>query len=96
MLSNPIRAGTTREVEDVLDLLARLTLMPCDYAIAEISSALGANYKLKAADAVHLATAVHASADRFATNNSRDFPQTIEEIEINYPDQPRRTPRRPA
>ena len=36
---------------------------------------------------MHLATAVNAGADRFITNNKRDFPQTIEEIEIVYPDQ---------
>ena len=38
-----------------------------------------------AADATHLATAVAAGADRFITNNQRDFPQTIEEIDVVYP-----------
>jgi predicted nucleic acid-binding protein len=87
VLTKPIRASATRELEELLDMLARLTLLPCDHATAELSSALGAAHKLKAADAVHLATAVRAGADRFVTNNKKDFPQTIEEIEIVYPDQ---------
>lgn len=31
-------------------------------------------------DAVHLATAVIAGADRFVTNNARDFPAEIREV----------------
>lgn len=34
----------------------------------------------------HLATAVAAGAERFPTNNRRDFPQTITELAITYPD----------
>jgi predicted nucleic acid-binding protein len=41
---------------------------------------------LRAADAFHLATAVLAGADRFVTNNRRDFGPSITEIEIVYPD----------
>lgn len=41
--------------------------------------------RLCAADAVHLATAVGVGADRFLTNNRRDFPTTISEIEVVYP-----------
>ena len=41
----------------------------------------------RAADAVHLATAVGAGADRFLTNNRTDFPKTIVEIDITYPDE---------
>lgn len=36
-------------------------------------------------DAVHLATAVISGADRFITNNRRDFPDSIDEIHITYP-----------
>lgn len=36
-------------------------------------------------DAVHLATAVAAGADRFATSNARHFPKTIAEIGVTYP-----------
>ena len=34
---------------------------------------------------MHLATALDAGADRFITNNSRDFPKTITEIDVTYP-----------
>jgi predicted nucleic acid-binding protein len=47
---------------------------------------LGASYGLRAADAVHLATAVGAGADRFLTNNRSEFPKSITEIAVTYPD----------
>jgi len=34
---------------------------------------------------VHLATAVNVGADRFITNNRRDFPKSIAEIDVTYP-----------
>jgi len=40
---------------------------------------------LRAADAVHLSTAVIANADRFITNNTKDFPVSIAEIDVTYP-----------
>lgn len=52
------------------------------------TAGLGAEYGLKAADAVHLATAVEAGATRFVTDNRRDFDDRIEEIEIVFPDSP--------
>ena len=57
-----------------------------DRSIAQIAVALAAAYRLRAADAVHLATAVNAGADRFVTNNRRDFPRTITEVDVTYPD----------
>jgi predicted nucleic acid-binding protein len=68
-------------------LLRRLDLRPVDEALAVLSAQLGARYRLRALDAVHLATAVHYGADRFLTNNRRDFPTTITEVDITYPDQ---------
>jgi hypothetical protein len=50
-----------------------------------IATALGAAHRLRAADAVHLATAVAAGADRFLTDNQADFPKSISEIDITYP-----------
>ena len=47
---------------------------------------MAATHRLRAADAFHLATAVVAGADRFITNNRRDFGPSITEIEIVYPD----------
>jgi predicted nucleic acid-binding protein len=87
LTSRPIRTGDLAELRTLNDLLAKLTLLPCDLAVAELASALAATHGLKTADAVHLATAVQAGADRFITNNRKHFPQTIEEIEVVYPDQ---------
>jgi len=67
-------------------LLARLLLRPVDQATAELATALGAEHGLRAADAVHLATAVGAGADRFITNNKRHFPRSIAEVAITYPE----------
>ena len=86
LLSKPLRMGATEEVGLLAALLGRLDLYDVDRSIADAASAFGAKYRLRAADAVHLATAVHVGADRFITNNSRDFPKSIGEIEIVYPD----------
>jgi predicted nucleic acid-binding protein len=87
LLTKPMRDQADRELIALTALLARLDLRPLDEATAELAVALGAAYGLRAADAVHLATAVGVGADRFLTNNRRDFPQTISEIDITYPDQ---------
>lgn len=85
VLTMPTRDGTDDEVEALAALLGRLDLRPVDEAIASLAVALGASHGLKPADAVHLATAVSAGADRFITNNRRDFSQSIEEITVTYP-----------
>ena len=59
-----------------------LTCWATDEATARLATALSATYWLRAADVVHLATAVAAGADRLVTNNRRDFPKTITEIDI--------------
>jgi predicted nucleic acid-binding protein len=87
LLTKPTRDQADNELIALTALLARLDLRPLDEATAELAVALGAAYGLRAADAVHLATAVGVGADRFLTNNHRDFPQTITEIDITYPDQ---------
>jgi predicted nucleic acid-binding protein len=53
---------------------------------SEVATTLASEYRLRAADAVHLATAVAVGADRFVTNNRRDFPASISEIEVTYPE----------
>jgi predicted nucleic acid-binding protein len=58
-----------------------------DEALAELAASLGSTHKLRAVDAVHLATAVAAGADRFITNNSSDFTKDITEIDVVYPDE---------
>jgi predicted nucleic acid-binding protein len=85
VLGKPLRDGATSEIRILAGLLARLDLRPVDRATAELATALSSRYRLKAVDATHLATAVGMGADRFITNNQRDFPQSIEEIQIAYP-----------
>jgi predicted nucleic acid-binding protein len=85
LLTKPMRDGVDGEMEALIALLARVDLRPVDEAIAELATALGATHGLRAADAVHLATAVAAGADRFITNNSSDFTKAITEIEVTYP-----------
>ena len=43
---------------------------------------------LKAADAAHLATAVVMDADRFITNNRRDFLAPMTDVQVTYPPDP--------
>ena len=85
LLSKPMREDSHTEMDSLATLLARLDLRPTDAHTARLATALAASYRLRAADAVHLATAVNAGATRFITNNSKDFPTSISEIEIVYP-----------
>lgn len=86
VLSRPMHQQRTDEVTALAGLLALLDLRPLDRATAEFATALGAIHRLRTADAVHLATAVMAGADRFITNNRRDFSVGIDEIAVTYPD----------
>ena len=85
VLAEPLRDGSADEVRALAGLLARLDLRPVDRATAELATALSSRYRLRAADATHLATAVSLGADRFITNNQRDFPSAITEIHVSYP-----------
>ena len=87
LLTKTLRDGAETELEALTALLGRIDLRPVDEAIAQLATALGATHRLRAADAVHLATAVTAGADRFITNNSSDFTKTISEVAITYPDE---------
>ena len=64
----------------------RLDLRGVDPATAGVAITLASSYRLRAADAVHLATAIVFGADRFITDNRRDFPVSISEIDVTYPD----------
>ena len=87
VLAKPMRADPeSDETADLAGLLVRLDLRPVDEATAKTALALAVRYGLSAADAVHLATAVVAGADWFLTNNRRDFPPTISEVNVIYPD----------
>jgi predicted nucleic acid-binding protein len=87
ILTKPLRDGAEVELLALAAILGRLELRPLDEATAALAVALGAANRLNAADAAHLATAVAAGAERFITNNRRDFPQTIAEVAITYPDE---------
>jgi len=86
MLTKPFRLGATVELAALGAILARVELHVLDHSTAQLAVALAASYRLKAGDAVHLATAVMLGADRFLTNNRKDFLPTITEIAITYPD----------
>jgi predicted nucleic acid-binding protein len=85
LLGKPIRNGDANEVHALAALLARIDLRPVDRATAELATALASTYNLQAVDATHLATAVGIGADRFITNNQRDFPPAISELRVTYP-----------
>lgn len=86
VLTRPERLGDRDESARLERLLGRLELIECSGTVAQRAVLLGAAYRLRAPDAVHLATAVSAGADRFVTNNRRDFPRSIGEIDITYPE----------
>lgn len=93
VLSKPIRDEQKDVVLRLAGFLSRLTLMPLDEGTAELATTLAASYGLRAVDAVHLATAVANSADRFITNNRDDFPKSISEIDVTYPEELSEQPR---
>ena len=86
LLGKPLRDGAADEVRVLAGLLARIDLRPVDRATAEVATTLCGRHRLRAADATHVATAVGLGADRFITNNRRDFPATITEVAITYPE----------
>jgi predicted nucleic acid-binding protein len=86
LLTKPLRDDATDELDELGALLGRLDLLPVDEATAELATALGASYRLRAVDAVHLAAAVGGGADRFLTNNQADFPKTVREVDVVYPE----------
>ena len=88
VLAKPMRDDPeSAETAALLSLLSRIDLRPTDEPTARLALVLSVKYGLRAADAAHLATAVGGRATRFITNNRKDFPQAISEIDIVYPDQ---------
>lgn len=86
LLSKPIREQRTDELRRIGFFLGRLDLRPVDQAVASLAATVSARYRLRAADAIHLATAIHHGADRFITNNRRDFDsQLVTEVDVVYP-----------
>ena len=85
VLAKPLKDGQADAVKALSGLLARLDLRPVDRATAQLATVLGARYNLRAADAIHLATAVNMGARRFITSNKRDFGASIKEIDVTFP-----------
>ena len=86
LLTKPVREGWQEEKKDLLILLSYLDLISPDEQTAHLAVSLGAAYKLKPMDAMHLATAVSLNADLFLTNNTKDFSgKSISEIRIQHP-----------
>lgn len=87
LLSKPTRTSAIADLQGLRACLGHLKLLPVDEAVATLAVNLGAAYTLRAADAVHLATAVHAGADVFITNNRKDFDrEKILELTVVHPD----------
>lgn len=87
LLIKPARQHDASSVNRSQQLLARLDLRELTAPISVLAVEFGARYGLKTVDAVHLATAVEVGADRFITNNRRDFGKDIVEIDVIYPDE---------
>jgi len=85
LLSKPLRDEDAAAVTTLSGFLARLDLRPADQAVTILAAVLGAQYTLRAPDATHLATAISMGAQRFITNNSKDFGKSIREIEVTFP-----------
>jgi predicted nucleic acid-binding protein len=86
LLSKPRREHDDRQLGRLAAVLGLLDLRPVDTWTAEVAVELAAKYRLRAADSVHLATAVVAGADRFITNNVKDFrADRIGELDVVHP-----------
>ena len=92
VLSKPLRRDQADESLALISYLGRLELLAFDAPTADLALGVTVAYGLRAPDAVHLATAVRAGADHFLTNNRKDFPQSIVEIDVIYPDDLPETP----
>jgi predicted nucleic acid-binding protein len=85
VLTKPLKDGEADAVRALSVFLARLDLRPVDRATAELATVLAARYNLRAADSIHLATAVTMGAHRFITNNRKDFGASVKEIDVTFP-----------
>jgi len=88
VLSKPMRDDPdSHEAQTLRRLISRIDLRAFDQPTARLALVLASKYRLQGADAAHLATAVAGGAEWFITNNRKDFPQSIVEIDVVYPDQ---------
>jgi predicted nucleic acid-binding protein len=83
VLVQPYRTGDDEQRAALSALLASfpgLTWVPLDLVVADRAAALRARYRLRTPDAIQLATALHAGADLFLTND-RDL-RRVEDIPV--------------
>lgn len=70
----PLRNGDAETAQAYRDILLNsdaMTLMPVSPEVAERAAQLRARYTVRTPDALHLATALHAGATHFITNDTR-------------------------
>jgi predicted nucleic acid-binding protein len=70
----PKRLGMTdlcRRYRELFTFFPNLSVLPIDAAVAEIAADLRAAHSLRTPDALHLATALHAGADAFVSEDRR-------------------------
>ena len=86
LLPKPKRTGADAELFALLALLRRVELVEITVAVAALATEMAAEHGLRALDATHLATAAHAGADVFFTNNHRDFGRVrVDGLAIEFP-----------
>ncbi|MEO8528005.1 MAG: PIN domain-containing protein [Pseudolysinimonas sp.] len=85
VLIKPLRIGNQRETDEIAEMLATFELKHVDEEVADAAVTLGAKYRLRTPDAIHLATAVVWGAERFYTHNTKDFGSHITEVDVVHP-----------
>lgn len=85
VLMKPMRAGASLELSALSVHLAQIDLKPVDDDIIDVALGFSVKYSLRLVDSIHLATAVLWGADRFHTNNRKDFGPQVTEVEIVHP-----------
>lgn len=86
VLAKPLREDPdSNESGALLAILSRLNLINLDERVARLALSLAMKYRLRAADAAHLAAAVDTHSDVFLTNNFKDFSREIEEVRVCSP-----------
>lgn len=83
VLVQPYRTGDDEKRAALSALLASfpgMTWIPLDLTVADRAASLRARYRLRTPDAIQLATALHAGADVFLTND-RDL-RRVQEVPV--------------
>jgi predicted nucleic acid-binding protein len=83
VLVQPYRTGDDAKRTALSALLVSfpgMTWISLDLAIADRAASLRARYRVRTPDAIHLATALHAGADLFLTND-RDL-RRVQEVRV--------------